>query len=115
LWTGEPDTEARKATMAKQITIRGIKLTTAAAENLWEVYGHVAGANVTADAVQNDRDALLDGELSAASMLDGYLSGSDEAHDQGWRDYVSALVAEVERLRASDANAADPRMESDHP
>lgn len=60
-----------------------IKFTAAALENINETGADVAG----------DLAALRSGEHTAESLLAFCLDGADDDRAEGWRDYVSALVA----------------------
>lgn len=72
-------------TSTQNITIDGVTMSRAAATNVEET-----GVDVAADLA-----ALRSGEHTAESLLAHCLDGADEDRVEGWRDYVSALVAAV--------------------
>jgi len=71
--------------MTQTITIAGVTLTLAAAQNVEELSVDVAA----------DLDSLRSGLLTAPALLDACLDGAADDREQGWRDYVSALVAHI--------------------
>ena len=69
--------------MDQTIIIAGVTLSLAAAQNVEELSVDVAA----------DLDSLRSGLLTAPALLDSCLDGAAEDREQGWRDYVAALVA----------------------
>ena len=63
------------------ITVQGIKMSRAAAENVEECAVDVA----------TDLEHLSSGLLTPTTLLEVCLDGADAAHERGWRDYVEAL------------------------
>ena len=69
--------------MTENVTIQGVTMTRAAAENVLET-----GTNVTAD-VEAAR-------CLQSSWQEECLDGADEDRLQGWRDYIDAVMAAAE-------------------
>lgn len=75
--------------MTQQITIAGVQMSREAAEVLEACWADPA------EAVRADLAALRSGERTEESLLEHCLSGADEDCEQGWHEYVDALVATV--------------------
>lgn len=69
------------------VTVDGIEMSVDAAENAYE-----CAVDVRADL----RDLML-GRRTAADLLTECLEGADADREQGWREYVEALVEHMER------------------
>lgn len=75
--------------MSKSVRIAGIAFTRAAAEN-------IAETGIEASEIQSDVRNIRNGDLSKARLLMHCLNGAGEDRREGWRDYVSAVVAAAE-------------------
>lgn len=72
-----------------EITVQGIKMTVAAAENVDEC---------SVD-VQADVAALRSGRTTREALLEHCLDGAGDDRVDGWNDYVDAVVFASERAR----------------
>lgn len=81
----------------ENITIQGVQMSKAAAENVVET-----GADVQADVA-----AMRTGAHTRASLLAYCLDGAEDDRADGWREYVSAVVLAAEDPAAGPERAAD--------
>ena len=66
--------------------IAGIAFTPAAASNIEET-------GIDADEIHRDVRSICNGDSSEYALLGRCLDGADPDRVEGWRDYVSAIVA----------------------
>lgn len=79
------------------VTVQGVTMTAAAAENVAECAVNVAG----------DVASLLRGSTTPEALLAECLDGADSDREQGWREYVEAVGALL--VRRADALALIPQ------
>lgn len=71
------------------VTVQGVRMSKAAAENVAEC----------AVDVRDDIVELITGEQTKLGLLDFCLENADEDRRRGWMDYVEAVVPVAEKLR----------------
>lgn len=75
-----------RPTTMSDVTLQGVEMTVAAAENVAE-----GGMDVAADVA-----ALRAGTATRETLLAECLDGADDDRIQGWHDYVSSVTAAVD-------------------
>lgn len=86
--------------MSVKAMVDGVEMTFDAAECV-----ESASADVRADV-----RAMLDGSSTAEALLSWCLDGADEESVSGWREYVEAIEAHVERVQSKARKAASTHL-----
>jgi hypothetical protein len=82
------------------VVIAGVELSRAAAECIEQMAAPAA-------AVAADLDALRSGKRTAETLLAHCLDGADEDREEGWREYVDALVDAVSSCASCGSHPAE--------
>jgi len=77
----------------RSATVTNAKITLGGVELSAPAYDAAFAVGLTDANVHTDLDKLIAGRITAPNLLEAYLDGADEHHEQGWRDYVDALEA----------------------
>lgn len=76
--------------------IKGVLMSDAAAKNVRTIKGFDPSADV---------EGMLAGTWTKESLLEDCLTWNKECTEEGWRDYVDAVVSTVEGMRKANVRA----------